>query len=232
MLNRFGFSFLSFGLAICLHSAVQAQDILEQMYGSGVHAFFSGRGDQATEIFDEVINAGSQDPRVHYFRGLAQIQSQGGMVEAGIADFEHAAQLEVTSRTSANVARALQRIQGPTRIAIEKARARARLAAKSLQANAIQGLPSNPQAAQNSGNAPAPSGTDPFANGQGLNAGEPTPMPANNEPGSPATPSSNDATLPGLDAPAPAGNPNPFGDETAPTPAPGAAPATDNPFGI
>jgi hypothetical protein len=227
MLNRFGFSLFSIGLAVCLNSALQAQDILEQMYGSGVHAFYSGRSDEAQEIFDEVINAGSQDPRVHYYRGLAQIQSQGGMIEAGMADFEQAAQLEVTSRTSANVARALQRIQGPTRIAIEKVRARARLAAKSLQQDAVRGLPSNPQAVPPAGNAPA--GADPFANGEGLNGGTPTPMPANNDPG---TMPSSDPAMPGLNTPAPAGNTNPFGDDTAPAPAPGAAPATDNPFGI
>jgi type II secretory pathway pseudopilin PulG len=229
MLNRFGFSVFSFGLAVCLNTTLQAQDILEQLYGSGVHAFYSGHSDQAQEIFDEVINAGSQDPRVHYFRGLAQIQSQSGMIEAGMADFEQAAQLEVTSRTSANVSKALQRIQGPTRIAIEKARARARLAARSLQQEAVRGLPSNPQVVPPTDDANAKTGVDPFATGDGLNAGQPTPMPADNEP---ATLPSNDATMPDLNTPAPAGNTNPFGDEAVPAPAPGAAPATDNPFGI
>ncbi len=219
-------SFLCIGMATSAFS----QDIYEQYYGSGVHAYFSGNYERASELFNELIDAGSQDPRVHYFRGLAQIQTQGCMIEIGLAGFEQAAQLEVSGKRSADVSKALSRIQGPTRIAIERVRAKARFAAKSLQADAIQqsgaaGMPNG--AAQ-----PAPKAVDPFTGDTGLTGGEPKPMPTPSAAGSgspfdnPPTP---DATSPSLEPTMPAPDTsNPFGDDPAPAPA---APAPADPFG-
>ena len=226
-------------LATCLFtlgisSSLYAQDIYEQYYGSGVHAYFAGNYQRAEELFNELIEAGSQDPRVHYFRGLTMMQSQGSMVEIGMPDFEQAAQLEVTSKRSADVAKALSRIQGPTRIAIERLRAKARFAAKSLQADAMQ---MSDAARLNNGMSPAapnatPKANDPFVGDTGLTGGDPKPMPTPSDtPAAPASPFENppapNATEPSMPAP---DTSNPFGEETKPAPAMPAP--SDNPFGI
>lgn len=219
-------------LCIGAQSSAFSQDIYEQYYGSGVHAYFSGHYERASEFFNELIDAGSQDPRVHYFRGLTNMQTQGAMIEIGLADFEQAAQFEVSGKRSADVSKALARIQGPTRIAIERIRAKARFAAKSLQA-AGMGLPNAPgmldPAAQ-----PTPKATDPFANETGLMGGEAKPMPKPNEApaemnASPFDSPAPDTTSPSTEPAMPAPNADPFGDDTAP--APPAPAASDNPFG-
>ena len=78
----------------------------------------------AEELLNEIIDAGSQDPRAYYFRGLCQ--SYGGF-DVSNPDFERAAELEVEGKKVVNVGKALERIQGPVRIAIERARTKARL---------------------------------------------------------------------------------------------------------
>ncbi len=222
MLNRLvHLSVVAVGWLTVVPAFSQAQDILEQVYGSGVHAFYSGNTTKAQELLDEVVNAGSQDPRVYYFRGLTQVQSQGGMVEAGLADFEQAAQMEVLGKSNANVNRALARIQGPTRIAIERIRAQARLAARTAlteQARAKygeQGAAANPQVVVPpvaGDTAPATSANDPFADGKGMTGGEPSPMPAGDAPAA-------DSPFPANEPAMPAAGADPFKDDAAPAPA-------------
>jgi hypothetical protein len=98
------------------------------MYGQAVHTYFRGDSASAQQLLTEVIDAGSLDPRAFYFRGLCQ--SYGG-VDASNPDFERAAQLEIEGKKVVNIGKALERIQGPSRVAIEKARAKARLASRS-----------------------------------------------------------------------------------------------------
>ena len=104
-----------------------AQDPLDEMYGQAVHSYFRGDRGHAEELLNEVIDAGSQDPRAYYFRGLCQ--SYGG-IDVSNPDFERAAQLEVEGKKVVNVGKALERIQGQARVAIEKTRSRARLASR------------------------------------------------------------------------------------------------------
>ncbi len=220
-------SFLCIGFA----SSASSQDIYEQYYGSGVHAYFSGNCERASDLFNELIGAGSQDPRVYYFRGLAQMQTQGGMIEIGLADFEQAALLEVSGRRSADISKALSRIQGPTRIAIEHVRAKARFEARNRQADAIQQSGAAgmiPGAAQ-----PLPKDADPFSGDTGLTGGDPKSMPTPGDTpagsGSPFdSPPTPDTTSPSLEPTMPAAPDtlNPFGDDPAPAPAP-----SDDPFG-
>jgi len=106
---------------------VHAQDPLDEMYGQAVHSYFRGDSINASELLTEVIDAGSLDPRAFFFRGLAQ--SQGG-VDMTNPDFERGARLEIEGKKVVNVGKSLERIQGPARIAIEKARAKARLASR------------------------------------------------------------------------------------------------------
>lgn len=105
-----------------------AQDSTEiaALYGRGVHAFFAGNLSDAENAFTEVINSGSTDPRVYYFRGLVRMR-QGGEC-AGDQDFQLGAMFEARDpgRRYA-IGNALQRIQGPERIALEKFRRQGRV---------------------------------------------------------------------------------------------------------
>ncbi len=111
-----------------LANFVHAQDPLDEMYGQAVHSYFRGDSAQASQLLTEVIDAGSLDPRAFFFRGLTQ--SYGG-VDMSNPDFERGAQLEIEGKKVVNVGKALERIQGHARVAIEKARAKARLASRS-----------------------------------------------------------------------------------------------------
>jgi hypothetical protein len=115
-------------VSLSLANFVHAQDPLDEMYGRAVHSYFRGDSVGSSQLLTEVIDAGSLDPRAFYFRGLTQ--SYGG-VDASNPDFERAAQLEIEGKKVVNVGKALERIQGPSRVAIEKARAKARLASRS-----------------------------------------------------------------------------------------------------
>ena len=118
------------GLFLVLPAASsQAQNaVLSRMYGSAAHAYFSQEYAQAHDLLTAVIQAGSQDPRVYYLRGLCYLKL--AREEAAQADFEKGAALETADSTRVyNVPRALERIQGPERATLEQYRADARVAA-------------------------------------------------------------------------------------------------------
>ena len=115
-------------VATSVSGAAMAQDPMDEMYGKAVHSFFRGDLDHAEQLLNDAISAGSEDPRAYYFRGLCQARFG---IESGNADFERGAELEIDgARKIVNVGQALQRVQGPVRIAIEKARLNARLASR------------------------------------------------------------------------------------------------------
>jgi hypothetical protein len=95
-------------------------DMLTQIYGEGVHAFFRGDYGCAGSTMDQAIAHGSQDPRVHYFRGLSHLRL-GRYFEAG-EDFRTAATLEVEGTGTFDIGRALERIQGSERLCLERIR--------------------------------------------------------------------------------------------------------------
>lgn len=176
------FSVVTFSIA----SFASAQDPLDEMYGQAVHSFFRGDSVQAEQLLNEVIEAGSQDPRAYYFRGLCQSR---GNFSIGSVDFEKGAQLEIDGKKVVNVGKALERIQGAARVEIEKARSKARLASRArlleLQrtryeesqraGGAVGGLVVPPRAGDP---APAPSAlapNDPF--NEGMAKGDPTVVP-------------------------------------------------------
>ena len=127
-------------LRSCLHSlaltasisilgsagAAWGQDmVLSQMYGSGVHAYFSGQYQQAMTDLGSAIDAGSKDPRAYYFRGLAAMRM--GQESSAQQDFKSGADLEAkTLERFYPVSRSLERVQGRDRIAVERFRAQAR----------------------------------------------------------------------------------------------------------
>ena len=116
-------------LHLATWSMVTAQDAAtDQIYGSGVHAYFDGNLELANDYLSAAIEAGSRDPRAYYFRGLTHMQ-QGQAAEAE-ADFEQGALLEQGNVDRFyDVSRALERVQGRMRMALERHRTAARLAA-------------------------------------------------------------------------------------------------------
>ncbi len=220
-MNRWVQALFCIPTAALLTSVCPAQDVLDELYGSGVHSFFAGNRAAATEHFNQAIAAGSQDPRVFFFRGLTEASTAGAQSAAAQADFQQGAQLEVLGRRGGDVSKALQRIQGPARMEIERARTLARLNSKSKQfelmrqryeAAAASAVAPSAPATNNEATAPGPNPTDPFAGDGKLSKGTPEDMPAANEPGT-------EKTAPAAD---------PFGDDAPATPA---APAADDPFG-
>ncbi len=121
------FAFLFSIVSVSFANSVQAQDPLDEMYGQAVHSYFRGNSVHAVELLTEAIDAGSMDPRAFFFRGLAQSY---GVADMSNPDFERGAQLEIEGKKVVNVGKALERVQGPVRVAIEKARAKARLASR------------------------------------------------------------------------------------------------------
>jgi len=222
-MNRWVHAFVCLPILAACASFTHAEDVLEELYGSGVHAYFAGNATAAEERFNEAISAGSQDPRVYYFRGLNQIRSQGGDASAGLADFESGARLEMLGRRGGDVSKALQRIQGPARMEIERIRTQARLTSKSKQFElmrqryeaVIEGS-ALPEVGANKAVGPNP--TDPFVGDGKLSKGTPEDMPAGDAAG---------ATNPAADDVKPA---DPFADDV-PADAPEAPAAGDDPFG-
>jgi hypothetical protein len=116
------------GLASLTTGIVFAQNAaLGQKYGQGVHAFFSGDFVGTYEQMTAAVDAGSKDPRVFYFRGLAFLQL--GREQEAAKDFQKGAGLEATDTNKFyDVSKALERVQGPGRAALESYRVNARMA--------------------------------------------------------------------------------------------------------
>lgn len=166
----------------------QAQTaVLSEIYGRGVHAYNSGQYDRATELMSMAIDNGFKDPRAYYFRGLATAASGRGYDATG--DFELGAELEARGAFGNSIGRALARVQGSTRLELEKIREHAQLRAlaanqarsqarygelgASATGGAVAAQPAAPQPAAPQAAAPAqpravtppaaPSTVDPFA---------------------------------------------------------------------
>ena len=110
-----------------------AQDAyLAELYGQGVHAFFAKDYPAALEFLDTAVEQGSKDPRVFYFRGLVHLSQE--KADQAELNFEQGSALELSDLDRYyNVGRALQRVQGNKRLAIEKHRQKARLAVRMKQ---------------------------------------------------------------------------------------------------
>lgn len=117
---------LVIGSAVVLCPLVADAAALDTLYGKGVHQFFRGDSAESIRTFSDCVAAGSRDPRVYYFRGLAL--AGAGRSDEAEADFAEAARIEAAGSGGWDVARALERIQGPRRHLIEKHRLAARVA--------------------------------------------------------------------------------------------------------
>ncbi|MGI8981495.1 MAG: hypothetical protein ACR2FY_19900 [Pirellulaceae bacterium] len=242
-------------LGVCI-PALHAQDhLLDDLYGRGVHAYFSRNYQDAHKHLSDAVNSGSKDPRVYYF--LAMAESRLNRPDDAAANLAMAAQLEFGGDEPVQVSKALERVQGAERLMIEDTRRKARIAIRNAseerakiryenRTKAEARVLRNPPAAGIGAAPPAvvpaagatvvPDKTDPF----GAEAPDPLPeAPAGTKPA---------AEVPGADAavpvvPAKPAADDPFGEAPAKPAAPAAKPAApaeavppakpaaDDPFG-
>lgn len=227
MLPRFLCFFILSSLAMgsSVHGQVSA---IAQLYGEGVHRYFARDYMGAEQFLSRAIEAGSQDPRAFYFRGLSRSAFGGD----GVLDYEEGARLEASGRVGANIGLALTRIQGYERSKIEKARQDARLLAQQQRELARQTAPP-PPAPLTPQFAEPPAATDPFS-GDGLRSDEVQIVPA---PTAPSDNSDDTAVDPFADEPStsdPEADSDGFMDDSDPfsdTPAEVVEPLDDDPFG-
>ena len=98
---------------------------IRAVYGDGVHSYYAGNFQQSYDFLSRVIEFGTDDPSVYYFRGLSALRL--GNQNNAADDFEKGADLEAERGNSRSVSRALERIQGPIRMLLEESRTKARL---------------------------------------------------------------------------------------------------------
>ncbi|RIK87194.1 MAG: hypothetical protein DCC67_02185, partial [Planctomycetota bacterium] len=116
---------LGAGLSGSRASAQYAGEMTE-LYGRGVHSYFAGRLHEAEQQFTDVINAGTSDPRVYYFRAMARLRT-GRSYEAA-EDLRIGAMYEARDPGGASqIGQSLARIQGPGRQLLERYRRQARV---------------------------------------------------------------------------------------------------------
>jgi tetratricopeptide (TPR) repeat protein len=109
---------------------------LARAYGAGVHAYFAGDYQRAYDELTQAIEAGTEDPRAWYFRGLTAAKL--GRLDEVEADFATAANRETDAAADWNVSRSLERVQGCDRLALERHRVRARVANLQRRAEATE----------------------------------------------------------------------------------------------
>jgi hypothetical protein len=222
----------SFGPVTVAVNRAEAADanVLQGLYAEGLKSFYGADYTRAGELLTTAIDAGSNDPRSYYFRGLSRLRL-GKRTEAD-ADFKRGAELEGKDFDAFfNVSRSIERIQGSERLMLERYRTKGRKnALAELEAIRFErfrrfqpgGASPPPTAEQVAPAAPADAGTP------ASTAPAAAPNPFGAPAASPATPEAAPA--------APAAPANPFGGPATPA-APGAAapaaPATPpaNPFG-
>ena len=236
-MNRISY-LLSCCLCVLASGMVQAQaDPLFELYGQGVHAYFAGNLEKSNELLTAAIDAGTRDPRVHYFRGLVQTRQSG--LGAGLADYENGAQLEYGAERgiAVNVPKSLERVQGAMRAEIEKVRQTARVAAR--ETNAMMQRARMESIRQNSGAPAVPSDADGFSDGS-LSPGQPKEMPKVEEIPSDVEAPAEITTTPNEPASDSGADPfggdkadggDPFGDDAPAGDAPKGDDASDDPFG-
>lgn len=117
------------GSMVLCSAASFAQDaVLAHFYGKAVHRYFARDYAGAFEYLNKAIENGSNDPRCYYFRGLTYLNL--GREEEAREDFQQGAKMEMLDTCQVvSVSKALERIQGRTRLMIEEYRENARLQA-------------------------------------------------------------------------------------------------------
>jgi hypothetical protein len=109
-----------------LATAGMAQDpVLAELYGSGVHQYFSGGYRQAIADLTEAVDGGTKDPRVYYFRALSWWRL--GDTPKAQTDLAAGAKMESADVNQYYpVSKSLERVQGAGRLMLERYRVQAR----------------------------------------------------------------------------------------------------------
>ena len=110
-------------LTCCSVAAVAADPSPEKLLSEAISSWRAGDLPAAREQLSSIIDSGSDDPRIFYYRGILDEQFRGN----GDADFASAAKLEAETSAARVVNRALEKTQGPLRARIEKFRLNARI---------------------------------------------------------------------------------------------------------
>lgn len=119
-------------VSVLFSSAVWAA--VPDKYSDAVAALKSGDAAAAMQQLTELVEAGTRDPRVYYFRGIAA----AGLNQSPDADFRKGAALEAAAGSSRTVNAALESVQGDLRRKIEQFRAQGKAAANPNAAAAAQ----------------------------------------------------------------------------------------------
>jgi hypothetical protein len=132
-------AFIGVAVVIAFSAAISLADdvLLTQLYGNGVHAYNGGDYFTAHKELTAAIQGGTIDPRVYYFRGLADLRM--GRSQEAAADFQKGAEMETgDSNDVFPVSLSLARVQGPDREMLERFREAARITAHQRQEAARQ----------------------------------------------------------------------------------------------
>ena len=116
-------------VAVCCGNTWGQSDYARELYGNGVHAFNAGRLSEARQHLEASIGRGSHDPRAYYFLGLTKLRS--GDTLGAESDFSDAASYEFQGRGNYDVGMALTRVQGQSRMRLEKVRRETKMAIRS-----------------------------------------------------------------------------------------------------
>ena len=131
---------LTLAFVFCWMAYAHASDpSVRAVYGEGVHSFYDGNFQQSHDYLTQVVDIGTDDPRVYYFRGLSALRL-GSQTEAN-EDFKKGATFEAERGNTRSVSRALERIQGPERLLLEQSRSKARLALAKRQEPQLSNTP-------------------------------------------------------------------------------------------
>jgi len=132
--RRFRVTLVTSMLFSSLLASVRAEDfVLDELYGSGVHAYFCSDYQTSVDLLSSAVGEGSTDPRVYYFRGLANLQmglDDEAENDEAENDFETGARYEASKSGAYRVGLSLERIQGYNRHKLEKFRRDARIQAR------------------------------------------------------------------------------------------------------
>ena len=113
------------GVGMATVALAQYGPVALESYGRGAHAYFSGDSILADQHLTRAIEANSRDPRPYYFRALNRWKL--GRTSEAIDDFRTGAMLEAKSPGQYAIGRALERVQGPNRLTLEKYRENGRM---------------------------------------------------------------------------------------------------------
>lgn len=119
-------------VSVLFSSAVRGA--VPDKYSDAVAALKSGDAAAAMQQLTELVEAGSRDPRVYYFRGIAA----ASLNQSPDADFKKGAALEAAAGSSRTVNAALESVQGDLRRKLEQFRAQGKAAANPNAAAAAQ----------------------------------------------------------------------------------------------